>query len=77
MNKKRPADTNQRAKLIAQIAIGDVREDKSEKNPHAMALGRMGGLKGGKARAQSLTAAERGKIAKAAAAERWSKHKLK
>ena len=46
-----------------------------EKNPHAVALGRMGGLKGGKARAAKLTAYERTEIAKKAANARWSKKK--
>lgn len=43
------------------------------KNPAAVALGRLGGLKGGKARAQSLTAEKRKLIAKRAAVARWSK----
>ncbi len=43
------------------------------KNPHAQALGRLGGLKGGKARAKKLTPAERSEIAKKAAAARWKK----
>ena len=44
-----------------------------EKNPHAVALGRLGGLKGGKARAKKLTSAERREIARKAAEARWSK----
>jgi hypothetical protein len=43
------------------------------KNPAAVALGRLGGLKGGKARAKTLTALARKKIAKRAAAARWKK----
>lgn len=43
------------------------------KNPHAQALGRLGGLKGGKARAEKLTKAQRAEIAKKAAAARWGK----
>jgi hypothetical protein len=42
-----------------------------KKNPHAAALGRLGGLKGGKARANALTAAERRTIARKAAQARW------
>ena len=42
-----------------------------EKNPAAVALGKLGGLKGGKARAESLTPAKRKAIAKKAAAKRW------
>lgn len=41
------------------------------KNPAAVALGRLGGLKGGKARAESLTKLKRSEIAKAAAEARW------
>jgi hypothetical protein len=43
------------------------------KNPHAVALGKLGGPKGGKARAAALTAAERRAIARKAAEARWSK----
>ena len=73
--KKRPRDSNQRAKLIVDIATGEV-EDKPEdegKNPEAVALGRRGGLKGGKARAAKLSAEERREIARKAAAARWRK----
>jgi hypothetical protein len=45
----------------------------SEPNPHAAALGRLGGLKGGPARARTLTAARRREIARAAALARWKK----
>jgi len=44
----------------------------SRKNPHAAALGRLGGLKGGQARAKALTAAQRRKIASRAARVRWA-----
>lgn len=44
-----------------------------DRNPHAVALGSMGGKKGGKARAKSLSAAKRRAIAKKAAKSRWSK----
>ncbi len=43
------------------------------KNSHAVALGRLGGLKGGKARAEALSPEERSKIAKEAAKIRWKK----
>ena len=74
--KKRPRDISQRAKMIVGIATGEV-EDKPEdegKNPHAVALGRMGGLKGGRARAKKLSAAKRKEIAKRAARARWDKN---
>jgi len=45
------------------------------KNPHAQALGRLGGLKGGKARAKKLTPEQRAEIARKAAAARWAKKK--
>jgi hypothetical protein len=49
-------------------------EPAPEKNPAAVALGRLGGLKGGKARAKKLSARKRSEIAKAAAAARWNGH---
>ena len=72
-NRKRPRDPNQLAKLIADIATGEVAETKTDdgKDPAAVALGRKGGLKGGDARAKKLTALERSEIAKKAAAARW------
>ena len=45
------------------------------KNPAAVALGRLGGLKGGKARAKKLSARKRKEIAKKAAESRWKKTK--
>jgi hypothetical protein len=70
--KKRPTDINERAKLIVDIAVGEV-EDVPEKikNPAAVELGRKGGLKGGKARAKKLTPQQRTQIALKAAKTRW------
>lgn len=70
---KRPRDPNQLAKFIAGIATGEVELPKTDegKNPAAIALGRKGGLKGGKARAAKLSKSERSKIAKIAATARW------
>ena len=45
----------------------------NEKNPAAVALGRLGGLKGGRARAEKLSAIKRSEIARKAAVERWRK----
>ncbi|NGY06151.1 histone H1 [Solimonas terrae] len=72
---KRPRDTNQLAKFITDIASGEVEMPKTDdgKDPAAVALGRKGGLKGGAARAQKLTAEERSEIAKKAAKARWKK----
>ena len=58
---------------INQIANSVVKEATEEKNPHAQALGRLGGLRGGKARANKLTPARRKEIARKAAAARWKK----
>ena len=71
---KRPRDANQLAKLIADVATGKDRlpEDKpTKKNKAAMELGRLGGLKGGKARADKLTPERRSEIARKAANRRW------
>ena len=51
---KRPSDSNQLAHSVMQDVIS-ISEKKPEKNPAAVALGRLGGLKGGKARAQKLS----------------------
>ena len=53
--------------------IVDEATQSSDKNPAAVALGRLGGLKGGKARARKLTPEQRREIAKKAAQVRWSK----
>ena len=73
-NPKRPRDPNQLAKLIADIATGEVTETKTDdgKDPAAVELGRKGGLKGGAARAKKLTAEKRSEIAKLAAKKRWA-----
>ncbi len=72
---KRPRDVNQLAKLVADIATGQAELPKTDdgKDPAAVALGRRGGLKGGKARAEKLPARRRSEIAKAAAQKRWHK----
>lgn len=70
-------DVNQLAASILAHAIGEMPqvEANGAKNPAAVALGRLGGLKGGKARAESLSATKRAQIAKKAAAARWKKKK--
>ncbi|HEX7477595.1 MAG TPA: hypothetical protein VF331_07300 [Polyangiales bacterium] len=68
---KRPADLNKLAASIVASATGDEPTDDSGKNPHAVALGRAGGLKGGKARAKSLSKKKRAEIASKAARARW------
>lgn len=74
--KKRPTDINQRAKSIVDIATGEAKDpllNSDGKNAAAVALGKLGGKKGGKARAESLSAKRRSEIAKAAAKARWGK----
>ena len=63
---------NQLAYDIVQQVTGQApMPEPSTKNPAAVSLGRLGGLKGGKARADKLTPEERTAIAKKAAAKRW------
>lgn len=72
--KKRPTDLNLLAASIVEDATNDQPAiDISGKNPNAVALGRLGGLKGGKARAKKLTKEQRSEIARKAAIARWSK----
>lgn len=76
--KKRPRDPNQFAKLMVDIASGEVEDrrptpEEEDKDPSAVALGRKGGKKGGKARAESLTSEQRREIARKAARSRWNK----
>jgi hypothetical protein len=66
-----PTDRNQLAKYIVDMSTREIPEQ--AKNPAAVALGRLGGLKGGKARAASMSAAKRKQIAKDAAKKRWAK----
>jgi len=68
------ADANQIAFSVVQQATGQapkILPEEPKKNPAAVTLGRLGGLKGGKARADSLTPEKRRAIAKKAAAARW------
>jgi hypothetical protein len=75
---QRPRDPVQLGKLIGDILTGQVedrapeRQTDSTKDQAAVALGRKGGLKGGRARANSLTPEQRKKIAQAAAKKRWA-----
>ena len=76
---KRPRDPVQLGKLIGDILTGQVedraapRPEDSSKDQAAVALGRKGGLKGGKARAAKMTPEKRAEIAKKAAQARWRK----
>jgi hypothetical protein len=80
MAKKKPVkDVNVTAFEILQAVTGEPaknptkKKDLPEKNPAAVALGRLGGLKGGKARAAKLTTKQRKSIATHAARARWEK----
>jgi hypothetical protein len=68
---KRPADVIGNAVHVMRIATGEIEEitPKQEGKEYA----RKGGLKGGKARAATLTATQRSEIARAGAAARWKK----
>jgi hypothetical protein len=73
---KRPRDRAQLAKLMIDIASGEVEDrepfpEEEGKDPAAVALGRRGGLKGGKARAEKMTSAQRKNSAQKAAKSRW------
>ncbi len=71
---KRPRDPIALAKLVDDIATGQLEEKTDDgKNAAAVSLGRRGGLVGGKARAAALSPAKRKAIAKKAAAARWRK----
>lgn len=70
----RPRDPNQLAKLITEIAAGE-QDDRplteDGRDLGAVLLGRLGGLKGGKARAARLSPERRSEIASLAAKSRW------
>jgi hypothetical protein len=85
--KKKSPDVNVTAFEILQAVTGELachasptgkepakKRDLPEQNPAAVALGRLGGLKGGKARAAKLSSTKRAEIAKKAAKARWSKN---
>ncbi len=65
-------DLNKLAKRIVDDATSEGKPKDDGKNPAAVALGRLGGRKGGKARAEKLTKEQRSEIAKKAAAARWT-----
>lgn len=73
-------DENEMAFNILNKAIKEPTKESAKdippKNPAAVALGRMGGLKGGHARAKALSAKKRKAIAKKAAETRWKNKKL-
>lgn len=70
---KRPRDLNQLAKLVVDIASGEIEDTVSAAKRNPNPRGRTGGLKGGRARAESLSGERRSEIAKAAAISRWNR----
>lgn len=74
-SRKRPTDANELGKRIVDLATGEATDPKPDegKDPAAVALGRKGGLKGGKARAAKMTPEERQAAARKAAAARWGR----
>ena len=77
--RKRPRGPLQLAKLIGDILTGQIEDraptpEEQGKDPAAVALGRKGGLKGGKARASAMTKRERSAAAKKAAKARWQSY---
>jgi hypothetical protein len=74
--RKRPRDINQLAKFIVDVSTGDAELPEHQpdgKNPAAVELGKLGGKKGGQARANKLTPEQRQEIARRAAQVRWNK----
>jgi hypothetical protein len=74
---KRSKDINETALNVLQQVIGEIpkepHDSPKEKNPAAVALGRLGGLKGGRARSEKLSPEKRKEIASNAAKARWIK----
>ena len=64
-------DSNELAARVVAKATGQAPKKKKRKNPAAVALGKLGGAKGGKARAKALTPEQRSEIARKAAETRW------
>ena len=71
------------ARRVVEQAIGEhlngtpLADPDEGKNPHAVALGQLGGQKGGRARAIGLSPRQRSRIAKRAAQARWNRNKPK
>jgi hypothetical protein len=68
---RKPADLNRLAASIVDEATSEEKQRDAGKDPAAVALGRKGGLKGGKARAERMTAKQRSDAARLAAKARW------
>ena len=69
---KKSRDVNQMARAVLE-RVEQIAAEQPDKNPAAVALGRRGGLKGGRARMDSLSPSERKALALKAAKARWGK----
>jgi hypothetical protein len=74
-SRKRPTDVNELGKQLVDELTGAVEpvDPDAGKDPNAVALGRKGGLRGGKARAANMTPEQRSEAARKAAAARWKR----
>lgn len=73
---KMPRDPAQRAKMVVDLATGQVApEPERVKDPAAIARGHLGGIKGGHARAAKMTAEQRSESARQAAKARWERER--
>jgi hypothetical protein len=70
---KRPRDPNQLGKLIVDLSVGEAKDPDPTEDTAVVAFARLGGLKGGEARAAKLSREERTRIAKKAAEARWKR----
>ena len=74
--KRPPKDANELAKYILDVTTGDAEKiEPPKKNPHAQALGRVGGLASAKTRNKRISPTKRKKIARKAAKMRWESRK--
>jgi hypothetical protein len=74
-SKPLPKDPNQLAAAIVRLSTEDTEPERSPISEYLAAIGRKGGLKGGKARAKKLSAKRRKEVAVKAAKARWGKKK--
>jgi hypothetical protein len=76
-SRRRPVDLNSLAASIVEDATHEDKPNpaKDSRDPAAVALGRRGGLKGGRARAVALTSIQRSEMARQAAQARWGRDK--
>jgi hypothetical protein len=76
---RQPEDPNEAAYRMVRLVTSDDREPPAEreKNPAAVALGKLGGSKGGQERARRLSKKRRAEIAREGASARWKNHKKK